>query len=155
MTHRKLPEVAIRMDRIKGHAKGIRKMIDEGKSYSDILHQITVVRAALDRVVGVIVEGLIEHIAKSSDTKRKRQWNLRILFTNLSENLRYFVMLNFVPLVIGAGTVGIVHMAAPDHWVTLSVLGRSVKGTRSKVFKISVISSVGNVALSLALGIAV
>ena len=64
-------------------------------------------------------------------------------------------MLNLVPLVIGAGTVGIVHMAALDQWVTLSVPGRSEKWIRSKVFRISVISSVGNIALSLALGIAV
>ncbi len=64
-------------------------------------------------------------------------------------------MLNLVPLVVGAGTAGIVHMAAPDHWVTLSVLGRSRGWTRSKVLKTSLISSIGHVALSLVLGIAV
>lgn len=58
-------------------------------------------------------------------------------------------------LVVGAGTAGIVHMAAPDHWVTLSVLGRSRGWTRSKVLKTSLISSIGHVALSLVLGIAV
>ncbi len=64
-------------------------------------------------------------------------------------------MLSLVPLVVGAGTAGIVHMAAPDHWVTLSVLGRSRGWTRSKVLKTSLISSIGHVALSLVLGIAV
>jgi DNA-binding FrmR family transcriptional regulator len=72
MTHHKLPEVAVRMARIEGHVRGIRKMIDEGKGYSDIMHQITAVRAALDGVVGVIVEDLIEHVAESPDVKRKQ-----------------------------------------------------------------------------------
>jgi DNA-binding FrmR family transcriptional regulator len=72
MTHHKLPEVAVRMARIEGHIKGIRKMIDEGKGYSDIMHQITAVRAALDGVVGVIVEDLIEHVTESPDIKRKQ-----------------------------------------------------------------------------------
>ncbi len=72
MTHHKLPEVATRMAKIEGHVKGIRKMIDEGKSYPDIMHQITAVRAALDGVVGVIVDDLIEHVTELPDTKRKK-----------------------------------------------------------------------------------
>jgi hypothetical protein len=64
-------------------------------------------------------------------------------------------MLNLVPLMIGAGTVGVVHMAAPDHWVTLAVLGRSKSWTRSKVFKVSLIASIGHTVLSLIIGIAV
>lgn len=72
MTHHKLPEVAARMARIEGHIKGIRRMIDEGKGYSDIMHQITAVRAALDGVVGVIVDDLIEHVAESPNIKRQQ-----------------------------------------------------------------------------------
>jgi nickel/cobalt exporter len=64
-------------------------------------------------------------------------------------------MLNLVPLLIGAGTVGIAHMAAPDHWVTLSIMGRTKKWAHSKVFKTSLVTAVGHVGLSLALGIAV
>lgn len=57
--------------------------------------------------------------------------------------------------MIGAGTVGILHMAAPDHWVTLAVLGKSKRWDRSKVFKVSLITSIGHTVLSLAIGIAV
>ncbi len=71
MTHHKLPEVSVRMARIEGHVKGIRKMIDENKGYSDIIHQIIAVRAALDGVVGIIVEDLIEHVSESPNAKRK------------------------------------------------------------------------------------
>jgi len=59
------------MARIEGHIKGIRKMIDEAKDYSEIMHQVTAVRAALDGVVGVIVDDLIEHVSESPDSKRK------------------------------------------------------------------------------------
>ena len=72
MTHHKLPEVSMRMARIEGHVKGIRKMVDEAKDYSEIMHQIMAVRAALDGVVAIIVDDLIEHVTESPDTKRKQ-----------------------------------------------------------------------------------
>ena len=60
MVHHKLPEIAKRIARIEGHVKGIRKMIDEEKSYPEIVQQITAVRAALDGALGVIVEDLLD-----------------------------------------------------------------------------------------------
>ncbi|HYL65731.1 MAG TPA: metal-sensitive transcriptional regulator [Nitrosopumilaceae archaeon] len=72
MTHHKLPEVEKRLARIEGHVKGIRKMIDEGKSYPEIVQQITAVRAALDGALGVIVEDLLDHISKTSNAKGKK-----------------------------------------------------------------------------------
>ena len=48
-----------------------------------------------------------------------------------------------------------VHMAAPDHWVTLAVLGRSRKWDKSKVFRTSLITAIGHVLLSLAFGVGV
>lgn len=75
MTHHKLPEVEKRLARIEGHVKGIRKMIDEGKSYPEIVQQITAVRAALDAALGVIVEDLLDHISKTSNAKGKKATN--------------------------------------------------------------------------------
>lgn len=72
MTHHKLPEVEKRLARIEGHVKGIRKMIDGGKSYPEIVQQITAVRAALDGALGVIVEDLLDHISKTSNGKGKK-----------------------------------------------------------------------------------
>lgn len=72
MTHHKLPEVEKRLARIEGHVKGIRKMIDEGKSYPEIVQQITAVRAALDGALGVIVDDLLDHISKTSNVKGKK-----------------------------------------------------------------------------------
>ncbi len=61
MTHHKRPEILKRMARIEGHVKGIRKMLDEDKSYPEIVQQISAVRGALDSVVEVMVQDLVEH----------------------------------------------------------------------------------------------
>lgn len=64
-------------------------------------------------------------------------------------------MISLLPYVIGAAVVGILHMSAPDHWVTLCMLGRSAKWTRTKLFGISLTTAVGHVILSVALGLGV
>jgi DNA-binding FrmR family transcriptional regulator len=61
MAHHKKPEISKRMARIEGHVKGIRKMLEEDKSYPEIVQQISTVRGALDSVVEVIVQDLVEH----------------------------------------------------------------------------------------------
>ena len=72
MVHHKLPEVAKRFARIEGHVKGIRKMIDEEKSYPEIVQQITAVRASLDSVMEVIIEDLVEGVThQNTSTKNK------------------------------------------------------------------------------------
>ncbi len=70
MTHHKRPEIKKRMARIEGHVKGISKMIDEDKSYPEIVLQISAVRAALDKVVEVMVQDLVEHyVNQTTDSK--------------------------------------------------------------------------------------
>ena len=64
-------------------------------------------------------------------------------------------MISLLPYVIGAAVVGILHMSAPDHWVTLCMLGRSAKWTRTKLFGISLTTAIGHVILSVALGLGV
>ncbi len=72
MTHHKRPEISRRMARIDGHVKGIRKMIEEDKSYPEIVIQISAVRAALDKVVEVMVQDLVEHyVSQTTDSKGK------------------------------------------------------------------------------------
>ena len=75
MTHHKKPEISKRMARIEGHVKGIRKMLEEDKSYPEIVQQISAVRGALDSVVEVIVQDLIEHYVSqtTADTPTREQ----------------------------------------------------------------------------------
>ena len=79
MTHHKRPELAKRLARIEGHVKGIRKMIEEDKSYPEIVQQISAVRAALDGVIEVMVEDLVEHYVNETadDTGKNVALELR------------------------------------------------------------------------------
>ncbi len=53
-------DVSRRIARIHGHVHGIAEMLDEGRSYSEIVHQISAVRSSLDSVIQVIVDDLVE-----------------------------------------------------------------------------------------------
>jgi DNA-binding FrmR family transcriptional regulator len=66
MTHHKRPEISKRLARIEGHVRGIKRMIDEDKSYPEVVQQISAVRAALDSIVGVMVQDLVEHYVSQS-----------------------------------------------------------------------------------------
>ncbi len=60
MAQHKRKELAQRVRRIQGHVNAISKMLDEGRSYSEVAHQVVAVGAALDGVVQVIVADLVE-----------------------------------------------------------------------------------------------
>lgn len=64
-------------------------------------------------------------------------------------------MLSLLPYVIGAAIVGILHVSAPDHWVTICILGRSAKWTRTRLFGVSLATAIGHVILSVAIGLGV
>ena len=60
MSRHKRPLVDQRLARIEGHVTAIRKMLLDGRPYSEITHQISAVRSSLDAVVEVIVSDLVE-----------------------------------------------------------------------------------------------
>jgi len=62
---------------------------------------------------------------------------------------------NLFAYMIGAALVGILHMSAPDHWLTLCVLARNKKWTTKKLFGISFMTAIGHVGLSIVMGLAV
>ncbi len=64
-------------------------------------------------------------------------------------------MANLFAYIIGAAIVGILHMSAPDHWLTLCVLARNKKWAPKKLFGISFMTALGHVGLSIAMGLVV
>jgi DNA-binding FrmR family transcriptional regulator len=60
LSQQKRKQVTLRVKRIHGHVHAITRMLDEGRSYSDIVHQVRAVRSALDGVIQVIVDDLVE-----------------------------------------------------------------------------------------------
>ncbi len=60
MSSHKRKDVAKRIARIHGHVHGIMEMVNDGRSYSEIVQQISAVKAALDSAIQVIVDDLVE-----------------------------------------------------------------------------------------------
>ena len=64
-------------------------------------------------------------------------------------------MVNLFAYIIGAAIVGMLHMSAPDHWLTLCVLARNKKWAPKKLFGISFMTAIGHVGLSVVMGLVV
>ena len=60
MANHKRKDVAKRVARIHGHVHAVKEMLESDRSYSEIVHQIVAVRSALDSVIQVIVDDLVE-----------------------------------------------------------------------------------------------
>lgn len=60
MSKHKRPEVDQRLARIEGHVRAIRKMLNDGRTYAEIVHQVSAVKASLDGVLEVIVDDIVE-----------------------------------------------------------------------------------------------
>lgn len=69
MANHKRREITLRVKRIHGHVHAILEMLDEGRSYSDIAHQVTAVRASLDGVTQVIIDDLVEDCVSKVNRK--------------------------------------------------------------------------------------
>ncbi len=70
MSSHKRADVAKRIARIHGHVHGIMEMLEQGRSYSEVVQQISAVKAGLDSAVQIIVEDLVEDcVAKSGRNK--------------------------------------------------------------------------------------
>jgi len=65
----KREDVARRIARIHGHVHAINGMLDDGRSYSEIVHQIVAVRSALDSVIQVVVEDLVEDCVAKAEKR--------------------------------------------------------------------------------------
>ncbi|TMH97312.1 metal-sensitive transcriptional regulator, partial [Candidatus Bathyarchaeota archaeon] len=51
MSRHKRPEVDASLSRIEGHVRAIRKMVQDDRSYPEIVHQVAAVKASLDGVL--------------------------------------------------------------------------------------------------------
>jgi DNA-binding FrmR family transcriptional regulator len=78
MTHHKKPEILKRLARIEGHVRGIQRIVNEDKSYADIVQQISAVGAALDGVVEVMVQDLLEHYVSQTRDERGRKVTIEL-----------------------------------------------------------------------------
>ena len=61
-------------------------------------------------------------------------------------------LISVAALLLAAAAVGIIHMSAPDHWLTLVLLGRTAGWSRSRLIGVGVFTAIGHVAASVVLG---
>ena len=54
-------EVIKRLSKIEGHIRGIKKMLEEGKSCDQVLLQLSAVRSALNRATKILIEDHFDH----------------------------------------------------------------------------------------------
>lgn len=59
-------QVQNRLKRIEGQLKGVLRMIEEGDDCRDVVTQLSAVRSAVDRAIGVIVSENLEHCVRES-----------------------------------------------------------------------------------------
>jgi nickel/cobalt transporter (NicO) family protein len=64
-------------------------------------------------------------------------------------------LVQFLPLLAAAALVGILHMSAPDHWVTLCILGQRAAWSRGRLVGFGIATAGGHVLLSVVLGFAI
>jgi DNA-binding FrmR family transcriptional regulator len=57
--------VASRLATIEGHFHALHRMVDEGRSYREIVQQLVAVRSSIDSVVQVIVDDLAADCVQS------------------------------------------------------------------------------------------
>ncbi len=60
------PQVNNRLARIEGHVRAIRKMLQEDRTYAEIVHQVAAIRASLDGVIEVIVGDFVQDDAATA-----------------------------------------------------------------------------------------
>ena len=69
MASHKRKEVAERVAKIHGHVHAVKDMIEEDRSYSEVVHQMVAIRSALDSVIQVIVDDLVEDCVAKAEKK--------------------------------------------------------------------------------------
>ncbi len=69
-------KVKNRIKRMEGQLRGILKMMEDGKDCKEVVTQLSAVRSAVDRTIGVIVSSnLIECVKDVEDVEKEKLVN--------------------------------------------------------------------------------
>jgi len=76
-THKQTKAVLNRLARVEGHVRSIRGMVEDGRDCTDILMQISAVKAAIEKVGKVVLEDHLESCLINPDASpdEKEKWN--------------------------------------------------------------------------------
>jgi len=82
-------DIIKRLKRIEGQVKGVQKMIEEEKYCVDILTQIAAIRAAVNKVGGLILEKHSKTCLQDAIEAGKRDKALKELFDTVQSFLKF------------------------------------------------------------------
>lgn len=82
-------EIIKRLKRIEGQVKGIQKMIEEDKYCVDILTQIAAVRAAINKVGGIVLEKHSRACMQSALAADNKEQVLKELIDSVQKFLKF------------------------------------------------------------------
>jgi DNA-binding FrmR family transcriptional regulator len=73
--HEHTDDVVKRLSRIEGHIRGIKKMLEDGRSCDQILLQLSAVKAALNKATKILLEDHFDHcvINKNKDKTLEKE----------------------------------------------------------------------------------
>ncbi|CAM3558937.1 metal-sensitive transcriptional regulator [Hydrogenibacillus schlegelii] len=77
-------KVKNRLKRIEGQARGILRMMEEARSCGEVVHQLSAMRAAVDRAIAYVIANYMEQcireqVIKGEDTEQKIQEAIQLL----------------------------------------------------------------------------
>ena len=82
-------DILNRLNRIEGQVKGIKRMIEEEKTCADILTQVAAVRAAINKVGGLILEKHSKECMNYSLNSENKQQELDELLNTIQKFLKF------------------------------------------------------------------
>lgn len=80
-------DLMTRLNRIEGQVKGIKRMVDEENSCVDLLTQIAAVRAAINKVGGLILDQYANDCIQRSFESESKDQEIK----NLTESVQKFL----------------------------------------------------------------
>lgn len=63
-------DLLLRLRRIEGQARGVQRMLEEGRECADVVHQVTAMRAALGKVAMTVVSENLEECIRTEGPAR-------------------------------------------------------------------------------------
>ena len=82
-------DIIKRLKKIEGQVKGIQKMIEEEKPCSEILTQIAAIRAAINKVGGLVLERYSKTCIENALLTDDRERNIEDLVNTIQKFLRF------------------------------------------------------------------
>jgi len=82
-------DILNRLNRIEGQVKGIKRMIEEEKTCADILTQVAAVRAAMNKVGGIILEKHSKECMFQTLNAENKEQELEELLNTIQKFLKF------------------------------------------------------------------